>query len=383
VRAQPARFAASRRVPVSARRLSLVTVLALCCAACGSAASHPHKVAATSHRHSSPQSTGAGPRGHQHGKATSPSAAPGKHVVVGIGDNKTEFLTDPRFLALGITHVRDDVPWDVMQEPFPRARFELWLAEAHREHLTPLISFDHSGVPGRRRELPSVAEFSKLFLEFRARYPWVTEFVTWDEVNFFLQPTSTDPQRVAGYYIALRRDCPSCTILAADLLDLPGPQYAVPMAEWVREFMRYVPAQPAYWGLNNYVGANGLDTASTLSFLRAVSGKVWFAETAGVISDGGHAATATASRLERQAAVDRFILGPLAGLSPRIQRVYLYEWNAQTDHDGWDSALISSSGAPRPAYYALADVLSAWGIKPDCAVSSAPPACDGAPNPAG
>jgi hypothetical protein len=155
------------------------------------------------------------------------------------------------------------------------------------------------------------------------------------------------------------------------------------MVQWVHEFLRHVHTPPAYWGLNNYVGANGLDTASTLSFLRSVSGKVWFAETAGVISDGGRAVAATASRLERQAAVDRFILGPLADLSPRIQRVYLYEWNAQTDHDGWDSALISSSGTPRPAYYALADVLSGMGVRPDCALSSAPPACAAASNAAG
>ncbi|MGD0980839.1 MAG: hypothetical protein ABR946_05080, partial [Solirubrobacteraceae bacterium] len=293
---------------MSSRKPALLAALALCCAACGAAASHAHKVAQASQHHSASQSSGLTG---STGEATGPSppvANPSGHVIVGIGDNKTEFLTDPRFLALGITHVRDDVPWDVLQEPFPNARLALWLSEAHREHLTPLISFDHSGVPGRRRELPSVAEFSKLFLEFRARYPWVTEFVTWDEVNFFLQPTSTDPQRVAGYYLALHRDCPTCTILAADLLDLPGPQYAVPMVQWVHAFLRHVHTPPAYWGLNNYVGANGLDTASTLSFLRSVSGKVWFAETAGVISDGGGAVAATAARLERQAAVDRFIL---------------------------------------------------------------------------
>ncbi|HEX2702817.1 MAG TPA: hypothetical protein VHM72_05235 [Solirubrobacteraceae bacterium] len=366
------------RFSVIARRGVLLVVLALCATACGGTANHSPKVARAP-RHNTAGGTGHSGVGVGDTAATSPSAArPSTHVTVGIGDNKTEFLTDPRFLALGITDVRDDVPWDVLSEPYPSARLALWLREALAEHLTPLISFDHSGVPGRRRELPSVAEFSKLFLEFRARYPWVTEFVTWDEVNFFLQPTATDPQRVAGYYLALRRDCPSCTILAADLLDLPGPQYAVPMSEWVRGFMRNVPTQPAYWGLNNYVGANGLDTSTTLKFLRSVTGKVWFAETAGVISDGGRAVAATAARLERQATVDRFILGPLAGLSPRIQRVYLYEWNAQTTHDGWDSALVSSNGAPRPAYYALADILAAWGIKPDCAVSTAPPACSAA-----
>jgi hypothetical protein len=368
-------------------------VLALCCAGGGTASHHtshravkapakaPPKVAKVprpaARRHHA--AAHAPHRLYHHAPPPAAPVEPVSHVTVGIGDNKTEFLTDPRFLALRITHIRDDVPWDVLADPFARARLALWLGEARREHLIPLISFDRSGLPGLQRTLPSVAEYSRLFLEFRALYPWVKEFVTWDEANFFLEPTARHPRRAAAYYLALRRDCPSCTILAVDLLDLNG-DYGVPMVEWAREFMRHVPSQPAYWGLNNYVGANSLTTASTQSLLNAVTGKIWFAETAGVISDGAHAVEATASRLDRQASVDRFILGPLASLSPRIKRVYLYEWNAQTSHDDWDSALVSSNGVPRPAYYALADVLDSWGIKPDCSISMAPPACSaGAP----
>jgi hypothetical protein len=360
---------------VTRRRAGVLALLALCCTACG-ATSPPSKVATVTPHHAGGAGGATGVTGES---GTSTGTQPVSNLIVGLGDNKTEFLTDPRFLALGITYVRDDVPWDIAQNPFARARFAQWLSEVHREHLTPLISFDHSGLPGLRQTLPSVAEYSRLFLAFRARYPWVTEFVTWDEVNFFLEPTAADPRRVAGYYLALRRDCPSCTILAADLLDLA--HYAVPMVRWVHEFLRYVPTQPAYWGLNNYVGANALSTASTLALLHAVTGDIWFAETAGVISDGGHPVAATAARLDHQAAVDRFILGPLAHVSPRIQRVYLYEWNAQTAHDGWDSALISSSGTPRPAYYAVADVLDSLGISPNCAISTAPPACSTTPAP--
>jgi hypothetical protein len=299
-------------------------------------------------------------------------------TVVGIGDNNIRFLTDPRFLALGIHYVRDDVPWDVLDNAYTRTRLGEWLTLAQQERLTPLITFDHSGATGRKHMLPSVALYAKLFLRFRALFPWVTEFVTWDESNFFNEPTAGDPKRVAEYYLALRHDCPTCTILATDLLDIPNPDFAVPMVKWAREFIRYAHVQPEYWGLNNYIGANDLSTASTRALLAAVRGKIWFAETAGVISDGAHAVEATAARLARQASADRFILERLTSLSPRIQRVYIYEWQAATAHDPWDSALISWTGVPRPAYYALADVLDSWGIKPDCAISRVPPACSGA-----
>jgi hypothetical protein len=109
--------------------------------------------------------------------------------------------------------------------------------------------------------------------------------------------------------------------------------------------------------------------------LAFVHGKIWIAEVAGVISIGAHAETASAGQLAHAAAVDRFILDKLAALSPRIQRIYLYQWQALPSDDVWDSALISADGVPRPAYDVLAETLDAWGIAPDCAVSRAPPAC--------
>ena len=205
-----------------------------------------------------------------------------------------------------------------------------------------LITFDR----GREYKLPSVASYSAAFLEFRHLYPWVTQFVTWDEANFFGEPTSTHVGRVVGYYRALRTDCPTCTILAPDLLDLP--RYAVSPVRYAHEFIRELGSQPQYWALNDYVGANRMSTASTKQLLAAVSGKVWIAEVAGIISNGTHAAVASTERVEHAAQVDRFILSDIASLSPRIQRIYLYEWRAASGRNLWDSALISAAGQPRP-----------------------------------
>lgn len=302
-------------------------------------------------------------------------ALAGAYPLVGIGDNNTAIFSDPRFLALGITQVRDDIAWNALSVPRARAELAAWLADAQADGLTPLITFDHVvGSVRTQQKLPSVAQFSRAFLTFRKLYPWVKDFETWDEANFYLEGTAFSPQRAAQFYLALRKDCPSCTILASDLLDVPKTE-AVPMVHWVAEFIRYAHTQPAYWGLNNYFGANRLDAGTTERLLHAVKGKIWFAETGGIVRRDNGSTVGFTQGAQHAAKVDRFIFNTLARLSPRIQRVYLYEWNAQTAHDKWDSALISWTGATRPAYDVLANTLDSWGIEPSCTISTVPPAC--------
>jgi hypothetical protein len=349
---------------MSRRRVRLIGALCLTIAACGSTAPTPK-------RHREPPAPVTHPATPA-ARASSP-AKPAK-LAIGLADNDTEFLTDRRFLALGIRFVRDEIPWNALLIPSERQRLTRWLDEARADHLTVLVTFDHAAPP-LRYTLPTVEEFSTLFERFRATYPWVTEFVTWNESNYYGEPTSTHPARAARYYLALRRDCPSCTILAPDLLDITDRRYAVDEVKWARELIRALGFEPAIWALNNYVGANSLSTRTTARLLAAVRGAVWFVETAGIVSEPNRAAAATAANLAHQASVDRFILGPLAHLSPRIQRVYLYQWQLPGSDSGWDSALISANGVPRPAYYALAQSLAASGIEPDCALSSIPPAC--------
>src|ERR1700728_2710829 len=339
---QPAR----RRYRVLAPALSKVmrlrsaAVIALCmiCAACGSSSSHARRTAQAPGGSSAPRGSG----------ASSGSGATGATPA------------NPTLGATGVT---------LASGPHPLRRLAAWLGDAHTEHLSVLISFDRS----RQYKLPSVAAYSAAFLEFRRLYPWVTQFVTWDEANFFGEPTAAHVLRAVRYYQALRRDCPSCTILAPDLLDLP--RYAVPPVRYAREFIRDLGSQPPIWALNDYVGANRMSTASTRQLLAAVTGKIWIVEVGGIISNGTHAVVASAQRIAHAADVDRFIVDDLGGLSPRIEHIYLYEWRAGTGRNLWDSALISADGHPRPGYDVLADTLAAWGIKPNCAISTAPPAC--------
>ncbi|MGA2469311.1 MAG: hypothetical protein ABSG64_01305 [Solirubrobacteraceae bacterium] len=308
------------------------------------------------------------------------SAVASAHPLVGLGDNKTQLFSDPRFLALGITQVRYDMPWDALTATtysgnYESTRLQQWLTMAQQDGLTPLITFDHSSLSGHAGKLPTVKQYSAAFVKFHELYPWVTEFVTWDESNFHGEPTWNHPTLVAQYYKALRKDCPSCTILAAELLDVPRSNGGVPIKQYTHAMIHYLHSQPGYWGINNYVGANTLSTTTTKQLLHAVTGKIWFTETAGLVSRHNSSHVHFTQNATHAATVDKFILTKLAGLSPRIQRVYLYEWNAMTSYDSWDSALISWTGVPRPAYDVLANTLDSWGIKPNCALSNVPPAC--------
>src|ERR1700728_727081 len=172
------------------------------------------------------------------GAQTTPAAP---HPQIGIGDDNLQMFIDPRFVALGIKDVRFDMSWDVLSKKY-KNHFRLnllkaWLTYAHDEGMTPLITIDHSDRKGKTRALPSVAQFSAAFRQFHRLYPWVTEFVTWDEANYYGQAISRAPRLAAEYYLALRRDCPRCTILAPDLLDLSSSRQAVPLARWAREFI--------------------------------------------------------------------------------------------------------------------------------------------------
>jgi hypothetical protein len=150
-------------------------------------------------------------------------------------------------------------------------------------------------------------------------------------------------------------------VLGAELLDQPG------MVTWVRAFDRALGGQPAIWGLHNYIGANRLQVGSTLALLRATRSEIWFTETGGVVARHNHSRAAFPQSPTHAAEVTGFIFNRLARLSPRITRVYLYQWNAGPgDTQGWDSGLMGPEPAftPRPAFATFVRILAAWPHSP-------------------
>jgi hypothetical protein len=291
----------------------------------------------------------------------------GAHALtVGIADQEPYMFKDARFQALGLHYARLSIGWNALESRAQSRQLEAWLRAAHADGVHPLISFEHSWIAGRHRQLPSVAQFARQFRRLHARYPWITDFATWNEANYCGQPTCRSPTLIAAYYQQLRRICRSCNVLAAELLDEPN------MVAWVKSFRRALGFEPGIWGLHNYIGANRLQTASTRALVSATHGQIWFTETGGVVARHNHSVHDFPESAAHAAAVTRFVFDRLAHLSGRIARVYLYQWNPGTHRpEPWDSALIGPHGAPRPAFWVLVSELHNLGQLPATSAASA------------
>jgi hypothetical protein len=287
-------------------------------------------------------------------------------LVVGIGDQQPSMFHDPRFQALDIRYARLSIGWNALQSRAQTKALGAWLSAARADRAQPLITFEQSRIRGRHKQLPTPAQLARQFQALRARYPWVTDFATWNEADYCGQPTCHRPALVASYYSAMHRICPGCDVLGAELLDEPN------MVAWVRRFQRALHREPPIWGLHNYIGANRLQTASTQALLSATHSQIWFTETGGLVARRKHSAHSFPESATHAAKVTRFVFDRLARLSPRIARVYLYQWQAgSARHESWDSALIAANGKPRPAFAVLVRELHTLGQLPATLAASA------------
>jgi hypothetical protein len=262
-------------------------------------------------------------------------------LVVGIGDQKPDMFSDPLFTGLGVAHARLAVSWDAMANRWERDEIDAWLDAARAQGVQPLVGFGHARGP-RRRALPTPSRFKFEFRQFRARYPWVTTFATWNEANHCGEPTCHRPELVAAYYRAMKRECPRCTVLAAEVLDMPN------MRKWVDAFQKHLGSRPPYWGLHNYLDANRLRTSGTKTLLSRTRGQIWFTETGGIVQRLNRTKVGFPESPTHAATATRWVFDRLVPLSRRITRVYLYHWNAVRG-DNWDSGLVDARGRARPA----------------------------------
>jgi len=162
-----------------------------------------------------------------------PSAATAATVTVGLGEQSTDVFGDTRFEALGIKRVRVITPWNVALSRGDRTWLDNWLASARLAGVDPLVSFgaaSGSRCPARPCKLPNTATFDRAFRAFRARWPQVRTIGVWNEANHRSQPTFRYPDQAARFFNIVRKRCPGCRIVAADVIDDAN------MVRWVTTF---------------------------------------------------------------------------------------------------------------------------------------------------
>jgi hypothetical protein len=265
--------------------------------------------------------------------------------LIGLSDNRPETITDPRFRSTGIKRVRVLVPFDDVARGGARRRVQdAWFNTARANGIEPLVSFYRSY--RSKKLLPTTGQYRYHFRRFRQRYPWVRLFSTWNEANFpAAQPTGNNPRRTAQFYKIARQECSRgrCKVLAADFR-ADGSRHA---ARWLRTFKRHIGRGRHTWGLVSHPDVNRLSTHRTRAFLRATRGDVWATEI-GAVNFFGRGFRPSISRQTRAM---RFMMYRYPGVSRRLKRMYVYHWRAARGNRLWDSALLSASGRPRPAYY--------------------------------
>jgi hypothetical protein len=260
--------------------------------------------------------------------------------TIGMSDQKVGMWQDPRFQQLGITQVRLLMAYDsVLRGDF--SRYDHWMSTAHARGADVLLTINQSSRHPKR--LPTVSQYRRVVRILRKRYPWVTTMAAWNEANHKKQPTYRHPRRAARFYNVMRAECRGCRVVAADVLDSSN------MLPWVKKFKRHA-KKPRIWGLHSYGDTNHfkpLSLTATRQLLRKVRGEVWLTETGGIVRfsarfRGGRRAEARAARAVRRTFA-------VARSSPRIQRVYLYHWDADRRFKTWDSAFVAANGRARPA----------------------------------
>jgi hypothetical protein len=282
--------------------------------------------------------------------------AAGAAPLIGIGEQHPEMFTDAAFAPLGVKDARFVASYDALGNEAERTELDVYLGAARAAHVRVLLGFGHSRNPRLAHTAPSVKRFEREVVKFRARYPWVRDYLTWNEANHCSQPTCRHPERAAQYYLALRKHCRGCRIVAADVLD------GSDLTRWTRAFQRAVGKRRVLWGLHNYIDANRFRTRGTKALLRAVKGDVWFTETGGIVKRTNHSGVRLPQSTRHAAKATSHVF-KLAALSARVKRVYFYHWApAKRPHATWDSALVDAHDRPRPAYHVLQSWLAKHGI---------------------
>lgn len=259
--------------------------------------------------------------------------------ALGIADQKPETFLDSRLTALHLKYARLYLSWDVLHDKHSLQVADDWFKGAKLDGMEPLVTIARSRIPSQISVNPSPARLASEFKKWRKRWPGqINKVSTWNEANL-----GKKPEMVAKWWLALRKACPSCTVLGADLLDEPK------VLDWAAKFVKAAGRSPAIWGLHSYNDANTYKTTITKALLKGLKGDFWLTETGGVANRLRPIYKFAACGVAHQTKATKFLLSNIAKLSPRIKRIYIFNWGLGDDTASFDSALIDAQGRERPA----------------------------------
>jgi hypothetical protein len=283
-------------------------------------------------------------------------AAPAQaNFKVGIADQFGTMFDNPHYQALEIKRVRYLIPHDWYKNPGQKAEVEGFLNRAEQDgadvlaHFTARRGCYNNGKYSKRKvcKAPSVAKYKYAFKRLRREYPFVKTIGIWNEGNHSSQPVYRNPKRAAQYFLAARKLCRSCKLVAADILDTKN------MTSWVAQFKRFAKGKARIWGLHNYGDVNRKRSSGTTAMLRVAPGEVWLTETGGILKFGSDYPRSES----RQARATKYMFKLVSrydsrqrGMKGRITRLYNYQWTGAPRSFRFDAGLVNANGTPRKAY---------------------------------
>jgi hypothetical protein len=290
-------------------------------------------------------------------------APAGAHAALGIGiaENKPALFADPLFKDLGVKYSRVVVSYDVMTSGDDELqRVTDYLNAAQASGVEPLVTFEHARGGAeicksranrnkRQCKLPTPARYEGNLRLFLARFPFVKTIAPFNEINHFTQPTSRNPKAAARFTDIVRKNCPTCKIVVADILDQADsakarrPTYR-DTVRYIASFRRALKTKRTICGLHNYSDTNRFRDAGTKAIIKALGCReIWLTETGGIYKFASFKASQS-----RQLKATKFMF-TLANRNKRIKRLYIYTWFGNVT-PRFDAGLVAD-GKARSSYF--------------------------------
>ena len=141
------------------------------------------------------------------------------------------------------------------------------------------------------------------------------------------------------------RVCKGCTVIGLDVLDAHN---ITPTLRYISEFKREI-AQPAHRDAEDLGPAQLLrhqppaELAHARALSRAFGGQVWLTETGGIVKFGGAFPNCTARAYARGEGAQVHV--HVAAVTPRIKRLYIYNWTGGNAATRFDAGLTTPTTA--------------------------------------